>query len=104
VDNGIKYTGAGGSVTLSLQSEGEWASLRVSDTGVGLTEDEQQLIFSRFYRAAEVRSRDEGGAGLGLAIARSIAEAHGGRIEVEGAPDQGSSFKVLLKMNIRMSP
>ena len=104
VDNGIKYTGVGGSVTLSLQSEGEWASLRVCDTGVGLTEDEQQLIFSRFYRAAEVRSRGEGGAGLGLAIARSIAEAHGGRIEVEGAPDQGSSFKVLLKMNTRMSP
>jgi signal transduction histidine kinase len=100
VDNGIKYRGAGGSVTLSLQSQEEWASLRVSDTGVGLTEDEQKQILSRFYRATEVRSQGGGGAGLGLSIARSIAEAHGVRIDVESDPDQGNSFTVLLKMNI----
>jgi signal transduction histidine kinase len=96
VDNAIKYTPAGGSVTLSLQSEKDWASLRISDTGIGLSRDEQQLIFSRFHRATETRSRDEKGVGLGLSIARSIAEAHGGRIQVESTPGQGSTFTVLL--------
>ena len=96
VDNAIKYTPAGGSVTLSLQSEKDWASLRISDTGIGLSRDEQQLIFSRFHRATETRSRDEKGVGLGLSIARSITEAHGGRIQVESTPGQGSTFTVLL--------
>ncbi len=96
VDNAIKYTPAGGSVTLSLHSEKDWVSLRISDTGIGLSIDEQQRIFSRFHRATETRSRDEKGVGLGLSIARSIAEAHGGGIQVESAPGQGSIFTVLL--------
>ncbi|MGD9037931.1 MAG: ATP-binding protein [Syntrophobacterales bacterium] len=96
VDNAIKYTPAGGNVTLSLQSEKDWVALRISDTGIGLSKDEQQLIFSRFHRATETRSRDEKGVGLGLSIARSIAEAHGGKIQVESTPGQGSTFTVLL--------
>jgi two-component system phosphate regulon sensor histidine kinase PhoR len=96
VDNAIKYTPAGGSVTLSLQSEKDWASLRISDTGIGLSQDEQQRIFSRFHRATETRSRDEKGVGLGLSIARSTAAAHGGRIQVESTPGQGTTFTVLL--------
>jgi two-component system OmpR family sensor kinase len=96
LDNAIKYTPAGGNVTLSLQAEKDWASLRISDTGIGLSQDEQQRIFSRFYRATEMRSRDEKGVGLGLSIARSIAEAHGGRIQVESTPGQGSTFAVFL--------
>jgi heavy metal sensor kinase len=96
VDNGIKYTPPGGKVTLSLQSSGGWASIRVEDTGIGIPQEDQARIFQRFYRSPEARSRAEGGAGLGLCIARSIAEAHGGRIEVESHPGQGSSFTVLL--------
>jgi heavy metal sensor kinase len=96
VDNAIKYTPAGGSVTLSLQSDNDWASLMISDTGIGLSEDEQQQIFGRFHRAVETRSRDERGVGLGLSIARSIAEAHGGQIRVESTPGQGSTFTVFL--------
>jgi signal transduction histidine kinase len=99
VDNAIKYTPAGGRVTLSLQSDINWASLMISDNGIGLSKDEQKLIFSRFHRATETRSRDERGVGLGLSIARSIAEAHGGRIEVESSPGQGSTFTVLLPVN-----
>jgi heavy metal sensor kinase len=99
VDNAIKYTPAGGSATLSLQSENEWASLMISDTGIGLSKEEQQRIFSRFHRATETRSRDERGVGLGLSIARSIVEAHGGRIDVESAPGQGSTFTVHLPTN-----
>jgi heavy metal sensor kinase len=96
LDNGIKYTDPGGRVTLSLEGEGEWATLRVSDTGIGLSPKEGERIFQRFYRTAEAHSRGEGGHGLGLAIARSIAEAHGGKIQVHSAPGQGSTFTVLL--------
>ena len=99
VDNAIKYTPASGSVTLSLQSDNDWASLMISDTGIGLSKDKQQRIFSRFHRATETRSRDKRGVGLGLSIARSIAEAHGGRIDVESIPGQGSTFTVHLPAN-----
>jgi two-component system OmpR family sensor kinase len=96
VDNAIKYTPGAGNVTLSVQAEGEWAAVRIFDTGIGLSKDEQDRIFTRFYRAVEARSQGEGGAGLGLCIAESIAEAHGGRIQVESTPGQGSTFTVLL--------
>jgi heavy metal sensor kinase len=99
VDNGIKYTPPGGQVTLSLHRDGEWAALQVSDTGIGLTPEEQERIFQRFYRAAEARSRGEGGAGLGLCIARSIAEAHGGSIQITSVPGQGSTFTVSLPLH-----
>jgi heavy metal sensor kinase len=96
IDNAIKYTPAGGRVTLSLRCDGNLAHLGISDTGMGLTQDEQKQIFNRFYRAAEARSQSGGGAGLGLSIAQSIAMAHGGSIEVESAPGQGSTFTVSL--------
>ncbi len=96
VDNAIKYTPPGGRVTISLQREGEWASLRVTDTGIGLAPEDRQKIFERFFRSAEARSRSEGGAGLGLCIARSIVEAHGGKIQVKSSPGLGSTFTVLL--------
>ncbi len=98
VDNGIKYTLAGGQVTLSLQQDDEWAALRVADTGIGLAPEEQERIFQRFYRAPEAVSQAEEGSGLGLCIARSIAEAHGGRIEVQSAVGGGSTFTVFLPL------
>lgn len=99
MDNGIKYTPAGGRVTLSLQREGGWARLKVEDTGIGLSPEEQERIFERFYRSAEARTHNEGGYGLGLCIAKSIAEAHGGRIEVNSSPGLGSTFAVLLPLD-----
>ena len=96
VDNAVKYTPPEGQVTVSLQSSGGWASLRIEDSGMGIGPEDQARIFQRFYRSSEARARGEGGAGLGLCIARSIAEAHGGRIEVESAPGRGSTFTVLL--------
>ncbi len=96
VDNAVKYTLPDGHVTISLQLSGGWASIRVENTGMGIPPEDQARIFQRFYRSAEARSRGEGGAGLGLCIARSIAEAHGGRIEVESATGRGSTFTVLL--------
>lgn len=96
VDNAIKYTPAGGSVTLSLRSGDNGATLVISDTGIGLSPDEQRQIFSRFHRSADTRARDVKGVGLGLSIVHSIIEAHGGSIHVESTPGQGSVFTVHL--------
>jgi two-component system OmpR family sensor kinase len=96
IDNAIKYTPAGGRVSLSLSEEGDQALIAVTDTGIGLSADEQNQIFTRFYRAAQARSQSGGGAGLGLCIAQSIAEAHGGTIKVLSHPGQGSTFTVVL--------
>lgn len=98
VDNAIRYTPAGGSVSLSLRREAETAVVAVSDTGIGIAAEHIPHIFERFYRVDKARSRAQGGSGLGLAIARQIAEAHGGRIEVESKVGVGSTFSVLLPL------
>jgi two-component system, OmpR family, sensor kinase len=94
LDNAIKYTPEGGTVTMAVRETDGWAELEVSDTGVGIPEDQLPLIFERFYRADKARASS--GAGLGLAIARQVAEVHGGRIEVESTPGEGSTFTLLL--------
>ncbi len=96
VDNAIKYTPAGGTITLGLYSEGGWARLEVADSGIGIPADDLPHIFDRFYRSDKARSRTMGGAGLGLAIVREVAEAHGGRVEVFSTPGQGTLFRVWL--------
>jgi signal transduction histidine kinase len=98
VDNGIKYTPTGGRVRLTLQRDGEWATLHVADTGIGLAPEELERIFQRFYRSPEAVAQGKEGSGLGLCIARSIAQAHGGRIDVESSPGHGSTFTVLLPL------
>ena len=97
LDNAVKYTPDGGSVKVSVREEDGSVALAVSDTGVGISEDQLPLIFERFYRADP--SRSEGGAGLGLSIARLIAEAHGGQIRAESTPGKGSTFTLLLPRN-----
>jgi heavy metal sensor kinase len=99
VDNAIKYTPAGGTISLGLYGEGNWARLEVADTGIGIPADDLPHIFDRFYRSDKARSRTMGGAGLGLAIVREIAEAHGGRVEVFSTPGQGTLFRVWLPRN-----
>ncbi|HSR09827.1 MAG TPA: heavy metal sensor histidine kinase [Thermodesulfobacteriota bacterium] len=99
VENAVKYTPCGGRVTISLGRRGDRAAVRVRDTGMGIAPEERERIFDRFYRSADARARGEGGAGLGLCIARSIVEAHRGTIEVESAPGQGSTFTVLLPLS-----
>ena len=95
-ENAIAYTPAGGSVTLSLAPRNTEAELTVQDTGLGIAPDEQGRIFDRFYRSDPARGR--GHAGLGLALARSIAAAHQGSIDVESAPGRGSCFRVRLPL------
>ena len=94
LDNAVKYTEEAGKVTVRVRETNGWAELEVSDTGVGIPEDQLPLIFERFYRADP--SRTAGGAGLGLSIARQISEAHGGTIKVESTPGEGSTFTLLL--------
>jgi heavy metal sensor kinase len=96
IDNAIKYTPEGGSVSLRARvAEGE-AVLEVADTGTGIAPEALPHVFDRFFRADQSRSRAPDGAGLGLAIVKSICQAHGGRVEVESTVGKGSCFRVRL--------
>jgi heavy metal sensor kinase len=96
LDNAVKYTPRGGRCEISLSQSGGVAEISVRDSGVGIAESDLTNIFGRFYRADRVRGRSNGGAGLGLAIARWIAEIHGGTIVAESAVGLGSAFHVRL--------
>ena len=97
LDNAVKYTAVNsGSVQVSLRNTGTFAELVVADTGPGIPPEHLPRIFDRFYRVDKARSRADGGAGLGLSISRWIAEAHGGSIEAQSAPGEGSRFTVRL--------
>jgi heavy metal sensor kinase len=98
LDNAIRYTPAPGTVSVSLHREGEMAIVAIKDTGVGIAAEDMPFIFERFYRVDKARSRAQGGTGLGLAICRYIAEAHGGKIEVESQVGVGSTFSVWLPL------
>ncbi|MBI2911236.1 MAG: HAMP domain-containing protein [Chloroflexi bacterium] len=98
VDNGLKYTSPGGIVRVSVGREDGYGVVRVADNGVGIASEHIPHLFERFYRADKARSRADGGTGLGLAISRWIAEVHGGTIDVESAPGQGSTFSVRLPL------
>ena len=97
-ENAVKYTPAGGKVELALDGSDGWATITVSDTGVGMEPDDAARIFEPFVRLDAARARDTGGAGLGLAIARTIVTAHGGSIDVRTAPGAGSTFTVRLPL------
>ncbi len=96
LDNALKYTPTGGSVTLALNIERQEAILRVSDTGIGIAPEDVPHIFERFYRANHAHAREAGGSGLGLAIAASIIQGYHGQIDVESAPGKGSTFLLRL--------
>jgi signal transduction histidine kinase len=100
VSNAIAYTPDGGVVTLSLHRRPDgWVRVTVSDTGVGIAPADVPHIFDRFWRYDKARSRQLGGSGLGLSIARSIADAHGGSISVESELGKGTTFDVLLPLD-----
>jgi two-component system, OmpR family, sensor kinase len=100
VGNAIKFTPDGGTIALSLRREGNMARLTVSDTGVGIAPEDVERIFDRFYQVDPARSRaqEESGAGLGLSIAKWIAESHGGSIEVQSEVGKGTTFIVMLRV------
>jgi signal transduction histidine kinase len=94
LDNAVRYTPKGGNVTVRVREEDDLVALEVSDTGVGIPEDQLPLVFERFHRANP--SHAENGVGLGLSIARQIAESHGGELRVRSALGEGSTFTLLL--------
>jgi signal transduction histidine kinase len=99
LDNAIKYTPAGGMVNVDCRLDTNSYIVRVSNTGPGIPTDLQSRIFERFFRADKARSRaegDTGGAGLGLSIARWIAEAHHGRLELTQSNSSGTTFTAYL--------
>ncbi|MBI5642530.1 MAG: HAMP domain-containing protein [Deltaproteobacteria bacterium] len=98
IDNAIKYTPRGGAVELSLGEEDSRAVVKVKDTGVGIAKEDIPYLFDRFYRVDKARSRDVGGAGLGLSICKEIAESHGGSLEVASEVGKGSVFTARLPL------
>ncbi|HZU03229.1 MAG TPA: ATP-binding protein [Ktedonobacteraceae bacterium] len=98
VDNALTYTNAGGRVTVSVEIHDATAYLIVSDTGIGIAQEDIGHIFERFYRADPARSRAAGGCGLGLALVEWIVHAHGGKVTVESQMGRGSTFTVVLPL------
>jgi len=96
IDNAIKFTPRGGIVTLQVERRDGDAVLQIRDTGIGIPAHDQPHIFDRFYRVDEARSREAGGAGLGLSIVRAICTAHGAQISVSSAPGMGSTFTLIF--------
>ena len=98
IDNAVKYTPPGGSITVGLRRNNGSALTEFRDTGIGISPDDLPNIFDRFYRADKARSREFGGVGLGLSIARWVAQAHKGSIEVQSTLGSGSVFRVRLPL------
>jgi heavy metal sensor kinase len=98
LDNAIKYTPQGGAVGLNVRTRDGKAVLEVTDNGMGIPAEALPRVFERFYRVDEARSRELGGAGLGLSIVKSICAAHHGHVEASSTPGQGSIFHVELPL------
>jgi signal transduction histidine kinase len=94
--NALKFTPEGGRVLLSARRRGDEVIVSVKDTGIGLSETEREKVFERYYQVEESASRRARGAGLGLAICKSLVEHHGGRIWVDSVPGRGSDFQFSL--------
>lgn len=99
IENAIYYNQRGGTVTIAIDAKEDWAVVKVADTGIGMSAEQQEHIFERFYRADGSRSRHNGGAGLGLSIVSAIVQQHGGQVQVESTPGIGSTFTVLLPLS-----
>jgi heavy metal sensor kinase len=96
LDNAIKYTPQGGTISVGLKEGEDKMIIEVTDTGPGIAAEHREKIFDRFYRVEKGRSREIGGAGLGLAIAKWAVEANGARIELESRENHGSTFRIVL--------
>jgi signal transduction histidine kinase len=96
VGNALKYTPDGGKVTIGVEVDGKQVAVSVTDTGIGISPDDAEKIFERFYRAKDPRVAKITGSGLGLTLAREVIRMHGGDITVESQIDQGSTFTMTL--------
>ena len=96
IDNAIRHTGEGGSVTVHARSDDRGIFIEVEDNGVGIPEEDLPFVFERFYKADKARTRGKSGTGLGLAIAKNIVEAHHGVLTVQSKQGQGTTFSFLI--------
>ncbi|NJR47986.1 MAG: cell wall metabolism sensor histidine kinase WalK [Hyellaceae cyanobacterium CSU_1_1] len=97
-NNAYKYTPAGGKVGLTLSLKSRQGIISIEDNGIGIPPDDLPRIFDRFYRVDIARSRETGGFGLGLAIAKQIIQAHNGQITVESSLGKGTKFQIFLSI------
>ena len=100
LSNAIRYTPAGGQVTVRCGVAEPWAWIEVRDTGIGMPPEVQARMYERFYRAPAARQLEARGLGLGLSLVQKVTHAHGGRIDVESAPGRGSAFRVYLPLTL----
>ncbi len=98
LENAIKYSPNGGQITITCEVEGDFVVVSVADQGQGIAAEHFGRVFERFFQVDSASTRKSGGIGLGLAIAKGIVEAHGGRIWVESVPGQGSIFRFTLPL------
>ncbi len=96
VDNAVKYTPAGGRVTVGAERRDRWVETAVSDTGIGIPARDLPRLSERFYRVDKARSRELGGTGLGLAIVKHLVQAHGGELAIESEPGSGTTVRFTL--------
>ncbi len=96
LDNAVRYSRPHGRVSIGVSTHDGLVSLAVVDQGQGITSEQQERVFERFYRGDKARSRDTGGSGLGLSIVKHVVADHGGRMNLWSAPGQGSTFTILL--------
>ncbi len=99
LDNAIKYTPEGGHISIEMEEKGKAVEVRISDTGIGIGKEDLPYLFDRFYRSDESRTRETGGHGLGLAIAKAMIIGQEGRIRVKSKPHEGSTFILTLPFN-----
>ena len=98
IDNAIKYNKPGGQVHISIQEDSGTVTLKVSDSGIGISEEHQDRIFERFYRVDSARSRKSGGTGLGLSIVKHTAELFGGQVALQSREGQGTTVTVMFPL------
>lgn len=102
--NAVMYTPRGGTVRLSVESDGEQVRVQVADNGIGIPKDAQDRVFERFYRVDKGRSRGQGGTGLGLAIVKHVVELHDGGVTLDSEPGRGSTFTIRLPHSLAKRP
>jgi signal transduction histidine kinase len=98
LDNAFHYTPSNGQIKVSVNANGDFVYISITDTGIGISKENQNKIFDRFFRAEDADVQKVAGTGLGLAIVRSLIEMHGGRIEVNSMPGEGSTFTFNLPL------
>ena len=101
LSNALKYSDPNGRIVISLKARGRQREISVFNTGEAIDPEDRERIFDRFWRADPAHGRETGGHGLGLAIARSIVDTHGGKITVDSREGEGNTFTVLLEGQVR---